>query len=336
MFIILKNPFMRNIPLFAFCVAMLAATACKKSSYNNDNKNLTIITDNSAALLEEFHSAPTSFSVTAGIPKEILGPQGTFLRFYPNSFRDGNGHIITSGTINIELTEMYTAGDMLKHHTSTNTGSGLLTSGGEVFIKATKDGQDVTANKYGIGFSADRTPTTGPRELFYGNTYATGGIVTWAGGDGSTGTTITGASSIASATVALTSSSYYMFDTCTAFNWVACHHTYSGTGQNITVKVKLANVSFAGNVWSTACMGLSSERVATTLYQESFDRATQTGVYKGWAPMGIAQKFMVIIPYDKSSWYYYKTEQLVTDGMTISATMTKATKIEMGVALATF
>ena len=83
-------------------------------------------------------------------------------------------------------------------------------------------------------------------------------------------------------------------------------------------------------------MALSSERVATTLYQESFDRTTQTGIYKGWAPMGIAQKFMVIIPYDGTKWYYYKTEQLITDGMTINATMTKADKIEMGAALAGF
>ncbi len=328
---------MKKISVFAICVALLTVTACKKSNYENTGStNINIITNNSATMLELFHTAPTSFTVTAGVPKEIVGPKGTFLRFYPNSFKDGNGTIISGGLINIELTELYTAGDMLKHHTSTNTGSDLLTSGGEVHIKCTMNGQGVSANKYGIGFNASNTPTNGPREIFYGNTYANEGIVTWGVGGGPTGTTVTGAASVSNATIALTSGSYYMFDTATAFDWVASGHNYSGTDQNITVNVKFTGISFAGNVWSTAFMGLSTERVATTFYQESFDRNTHTAVYKGWAPMGIAQKFMVVLPYNTGQWYYYKTEQLITNGMTINATMTQVTQVDMGAAIAAF
>jgi len=320
--------------VLAICVALSLITSCKKNDY--DGGNNTILANNTATILEVFHSTPTAFSITAGTTKEVLGPQGTLLRFYPHSFRDKNGNIISSGTVNIDLTEMYAAGDMLKYYTSTNSGSAVLNSGGEVLIKATMNGEEVTANKYGIGFNAVRTPTTGPRELFYGNTYATDGIVTWGGSGGAIGTAITGAGPVAGATIALPSGSYYMFDSCTSFNWVAGEHNYSGTSQNITVKVKLSNGSFAGNVWSVAYMGLSSERVATVLYQESFDRDSQTGVYKGWAPVGTSQKFMLIIPRDKNTWYYYKTEQLITDGVTINATLTEASKDEMDAVIKVF
>ncbi len=320
-------------PILALCAALTLTTACKQKDY--DAGNNTIIANNSAALLDEFKSTTKSFTVTAGVLKEIVGTQGTLLRFYPESFRDNSGNIINSGTINIELTEMYAGGEMLMNHSSTNTGSAVLTSGGQVYVKATKDGQEIKANKYGIGFNADRTPTSGPRELFYGNNYASDGIITWAGGDGSTGTTVTGDASV-TASVVLPTSNYFMFDSCPVFNWVSCNHTYSGTYQDVTVKVKLANVSFSGNVWSSACVSLSTERVATMLYQVSFDPTTQTGTYRGMAPTGITSNFMVIIPRDKDNWYYYRAETAVTDGMLITATMTKATKVDMGVALSAF
>jgi hypothetical protein len=197
-------------------------------------------------------------------------------------------------------------------------------------------GNEVKVNKYGIGFPANLTPTTGPRELYFGNTYATDGMVTWGASDGAVGTKVLGPGSVSTSAVVLTAGDYYMFDSCTTFNWVGCHHPYSGTGQNITVKVKIANMMFAGNVWSTAFMGLTAERVATTLYQVAFDRETQTLTYKGMAPTGVTQKLMVVVPYDKNNWYYYKTEQPITDGMTINATMTKNAKDEMAATLTTF
>lgn len=332
----LKATFMKRShkSLLTLCIALATATSCHKSNY--DAGNNTIITDNNASLLEVFKPAPQSFSVIAGVPKDIVGEQGTLLRFYANSFRDKNGNIIAAGTVNIELTELYSAGDILKNHTSTTTGAGVLTSGGEVYIKATTNGEEVFPNKYGLGFSADGTPATGPRELFFGNTYATEGIVTWGSAGGPIGTTVPGKSSVSSTGTSLPTGQYYMFDSCTAFNWVAAHHDYSGSFQNITVKVKLSNVKFGGKVWSTACMGLGTERVACLLYQESFDVSTQTGVYKGWAPTGTAQKFMLMMPRDKATWYYYKTEQAITDGMTINATMTQAYKVDMETALKSF
>jgi hypothetical protein len=320
--------------IFAISSVLLLSTSCNKSDY--DGNNNTILANNTATLLKEFHTTPASFSLVAGTTKELVGPDGTFLRFYPNSFRRSDGSTINGETVNVQLSEMYSAGDMLKNYSSTNTGTGVLTSGGQVFIKATVGGEEVYANKYGIGFNALRTPASGPRALYTGNTYAAGNIVTWAPGSGATGTTTTGAGPVSAATTSSVSGSYFMFDSCTSFNWVGCYDLYSGTFQNITIKVKLANEMFAGNVWSVVGITLPSERVATVLYQESFDRSTQTGVYKGWAPTGTVQRLMFLIPRDKSTWYYYKTEQLLTDGMTVNATLIKASKDEMDAALTLF
>jgi hypothetical protein len=320
--------------VMAISVALLLTASCQKSDY--DAGNNTILANNSAALLDEFHASPTSFSVTAGVTKEVLGPQGTLLRFYPNSFRDKNGNVLTGGNVKIELTEMYTAGDILKYYTSTSTGSSVLTTGGQVFIKATMNGEEVTANKYGIGFDASRTPAPGPRELHYGNNYAADHIVTWADASGATGMATHGAAVVSNASITLPSASYYMFDSCTAFNWVAGDHTYSGTFQDVTINVKLTNESFAGNVWSVVYAGLSTQRVATALYQVSFDREAQTVVYKGWVPTGTAAKLMLVIPRDKYTWFYAKNDQTLTDGITVDVTLIKASKDEMDAVINTF
>jgi hypothetical protein len=323
-----------HMPILAICLAMLSFASCNKSDY--DGGNNTILANNSAELLKDFRTEPTKFTVVVGVTGEVQGPQGTFLRFYPTSFRDKNGNTITSGMVNIELTEMYAAGDMLKYHTSTNTGSALLTSGGQVFIKATKDGEEVSARKYGIGFNAALTPTGGPRSISHGHSYAPDGVITWYDGSGETGKTTTGAGPVASASITLTSGSFFMFDSCSEFNWVSCNKTHGSAFQKVTVNVKLTNESFAGNVWSVCYAGLNTERVATVLYQKSFDRNTQTGVYEGWVPTGIAQKFMLVIPRDKDTWYYFKTEQIISDGLTLNATLTKATKDEMNTAIKGF
>src|SRR5690606_33285999 len=88
-------------------------------------------------LFESLRSPAQSFTVTAGTEQTITGAQGTKIIFYPNSFKDAAGNTLSSGSVNISLTEVYTPGQMIAHRTTTTTNDDrLLTSGGQVLITA--------------------------------------------------------------------------------------------------------------------------------------------------------------------------------------------------------
>jgi len=77
----------------------------------------------------------------------IYGEQGTELVFEPNAFLDGNGDPVT-GDVTIELIESYKKSDMLLMNMPTigrrsNGDIETLISGGEFFVNATKNGENL-------------------------------------------------------------------------------------------------------------------------------------------------------------------------------------------------
>ncbi len=144
---------------------------------------------------------PQTFTVQAGRDTAVFGAQGTLMHFYANTFLHGDGTVITSGTITIQLIEMYKPGDMVANRTTTMTTSGqLLQSGGEVYITASmtttsqyigvnglpsNTTETVLVNKYGLGFPQTTASTT-TMQLFYGNTNNPDSVVTWDAADTST------------------------------------------------------------------------------------------------------------------------------------------------------
>src|ERR1700761_671407 len=89
-----------------FCIAVVIAISCKKNG--NDNNTGTTVPQNQ--LFADLKTTPQNFTVTAGKYQTIIGSDSTVINFYPNSFKDKNGNIISSGSINIALIEMYNPG----------------------------------------------------------------------------------------------------------------------------------------------------------------------------------------------------------------------------------
>ena len=153
----------------------------------------------------------------------------TKLTFYPNSFKDKNGNIITTGQIDIKLREMYRPGQVIANRSSTTADGRLLISGGQVYIKAYRAGQEVFPTVYGIGFASGGSAQ--PMALFYGNNNNADSIITWNQATPNIGTVVNG-------TITDTSINppaiLYQFDSCTSFNWINCDYFYSISGALLT------------------------------------------------------------------------------------------------------
>lgn len=234
----------------ALSLALLASCSKKADSANPVFGNLShdqlhVYTDPSVAandlshlsqLFSVFKSAPQTFTVTAGQYYRVWGVQGTMLRFYPNSFRDAAGNVITAGTVEIKLVEMYKPGAMIANRAITTDNGALLNSGGQVSIIATLNGQPVYASKYGVGF-AQSAPVGQPMELYYGNRQSSDSVVRW------TEASPLGTGNAVASTVTLNDSIqgpnpvawqgpqpppgnhyYYLFDSCTDFTMINCDH----------------------------------------------------------------------------------------------------------------
>jgi hypothetical protein len=305
--------------LLACCAALLVAGSCKKPD-NTSGSIETVTTNSDISTFDALRSTPQTFTVTAGTAKSLLGAAGTYLRFYPNSFKDKNGNIITSGTINLELIEAYEIGDMIANRAATVTNTGVLTSGGEVNIKATMNGEEVFANKYGIGFKAAQTATAKPMELYYGDRNNPDSIVIWSAKPGAKDDTVSGTTYLTDPSLKLIEGIFYMFDSCSSFKWINSDHPHDGTSKYVKITVNVSGLQFTGNVQSSLSIGFAALKVATTLRQTSFDQNTRTGTYQGWSPTGSPARFAFFVPKDKNNWYYYEYTGTVTDGLVINAT----------------
>ena len=99
----------------AVCLtAAIIVVACKKSSNNTTGPTLSL-----NQLFAGLRTSPQNLSVTAGRDTMVFGANGTMLHFYTNSFKDASGNIVTSGTVNLQLIEMYKPGDMIANRATT-------------------------------------------------------------------------------------------------------------------------------------------------------------------------------------------------------------------------
>jgi len=231
------------------CVAVVAVISCKKVQ-----SNPTTIINSSQSLNQLFAGlryTPQGLSVQAGRDTIVYGTKGTMLHFYANSFKTAAGSIILSGTIYIQLVEMYTAGDMIANRTSTITASGkLIQSTGQVNIVATMNGETVYANKYGIGF-AQTAASSQKMELFYGSTNTSDSTANWTVCDTTKpGTTAIGIDSAGNPIFYSNSTYvpppkpwYYVFDSCSSFNFVNSDYWWN-SGPIYPMTVLMPDTSF--------------------------------------------------------------------------------------------
>lgn len=260
-------------------------------------------------------TTPQQFTIRAGMAKTITGFSGTKVVFYPTSFKDGTGATLVSGDVKIELTEMYKPGDAIANYSATTSGGSMLRSGGQVLIKATMDGKEVYANKYGICFKQDLTIKE-PMWLFYGNRNNADSVTEWTQTAALTGATADSTIWVKDTVTGLPDV-FYIFDSCASFGWVNCDAFYSNTAPKTDITISQNNTIFT--VSNTAYYMVFSS-INSTMYVR-YTGATTATAYQ--IPMGMECK-VLSISYIGDKYYYYESPLLtVTANMQITTTPTQ-------------
>jgi len=339
----------QNVLLLTGIFAVLSLTACRKPNNSrtandpyvpaNPNGQPPVTYPGSGAasatlrsLFKELRSTPQTLTTTAGISSTIYGTKGTRITFYPNSFKDASGNIITSGTIVIKLTEMLTPGAMIADNATTQTTTGdILRSGGQVKIEASKDGQAVYANKYSISFKQP-VPSSQPMDLYFGNRNNSDSVVQWRPIDttttGATGTIATGTTtdSTAGGGGGGSSSSYYIFDSCTDFIYINCDRLYSVPGPRTDVHFVMPDTSF--NTYNTTIYLIFSDLNSVARVDPYYYEKSTKSFSLKYYTLPVGYTMTVITLCKKTNGTYYFSEQnglTITDAMSINIPMTEKT-----------
>ncbi len=328
------NRLYRSLLLFCFGLVAFCATSCRKGAYVAPVSTVTVASDENGlnALFAALQSAPQQMTVAAGREQTIYGLYGTKITFYPNSFKDKNGNVLRNGAVNIQLREIYTVGDMVANRAATTANGKLLTSGGQVQITANANGQEVFANKYGIGFRHLK-PSAQPMTLFYGDNADF--VSNWTiCGDPQAGNFVPGTSTSADTNVifVITSSgvdtvithgivtNYYQFDSCTNFNWINCDYFYTSGAQLTNVKVALPDSTY--NQSNTEVF-LVFPAINAASHMTRYNPATNTFELQNgyYVPIGMQVDVVVVSKIGVS--YYFNSHKGMTtsDNMVVYADM---------------
>ena len=347
---------MKRTYLFAIVLLPIIAfyTGCKKADRphpGGDHPGCSVMW----AHIERFpglQSTPQSFTIPAGTPQSFTAANGTKFNFYPNSFKDQDGNIITSGTITITLTEAYTPGSVIANRSSTYYRGNMLQTGGQVSVMATMNGNVLTANKYGIAFKQSAA-TALDMGLFYGTMDNPDSSANWTDfnntsvGSNTIGTTIEKLTD--NSTDGTATGNYYRFDSCTHFGYVAAGRLMSAP-EVTNINVKMTDDAFAFSLQNTEVYIISRSTNSAMLCY-SFTYSTQlfnmTNPYDGYIgqiPVGTVVDLVAISFRNNNYYYSHKsgitvTKQMsssISDFMTVPMDMTEQTEAFVKADLASF
>ncbi len=325
-----------KILLIAYGVAAMQLTACHKS----DNKVVSINTINSSTgantlngMFDGLHGSFQNFTVTAGTAKKIKASNGTQLSFYPNSFKDADGNILSNTTVNIQITEMYAAGQAIENGMTTIANDRMFGCAGQLYIKASANGKEVFANKYGIGFKA-AAASTQSMNLYYANTNNAGPFVTWtpvtsAPGTVSDGTTIDSFTILTidpSGTNVDTMTfrtNYNRFDSCSSFNKISCGYFLASNGVTTNVTVKPSNPVF-NNSNTVVYLHFPGTNSLTTL--NDYNSVNNSfGLSAGYeVPVGTKADLVILSSIGTSYYFYLQTGINISNGMNFTPVLSPA------------
>ena len=339
----------RFLALFSFGIDILILVVSCSKSYNAGNVSGSPVTVTIPInqLFASLRSTPQGLSVTAGRDTTIFGAQGTMIHFYPNSFKNASGSIISSGTINIQLIEMYKAGDMIANNATTLANGQILMSGGEVNIIATMNGQTVYANNYKLGFIHPGGSVTN-MALFYGGNNNADSTTTWNIADTSrAGTRATGTRVDSTIGGSYASNPFFVFDSCTNFVMVNCDCYRNNDSPLTSVSVVVPDTSFNPdntqifvvlhdvNPWSlysdtTTAVLSSDNQWGRNAYVKSTNTLSMINESNfNIVPAGHAYE-LVVMTLKNNTWYYYEESGTIPhNGIVTTARMTATTDADV-------
>lgn len=264
--------------------------------------------------MEWLYPAPQTYAYDAAQWGYIIGQKGTQLTIPPNAFVYPTG-VSVSGQVDIELLEVFSPGDMIRANKMTTSGGNILSSGGELFFKASQNGMELDlAQGASINFKVPTANPTNQMGLFVGND--NNGTFDWVQ-DTTTAVTIVSDS--------LGTLPYqYDFSINTLWNWINCDYFYNDPRPLTDVEIQ-APSGYDG-LSTVVFIYIPSINGVTRIYNSIGSTYYANGGYK--LPVGLQVEF-VSVHYDGTDYYLaYQTNTIVQNHVEV-LTYTKYTQAQI-------
>ena len=324
-----------------FCVAALGTIlSCKKT----ETKITPVAPGPSLnTVFAGFRYVPETITVNAGTDVTVFGSKyGTLLHFYPNSFRNAKGEVITSGTVILTLVEMYTPADMIRNRVTTMMPTGeILQSAGQVMITATLNGQEVFTRGYGIGFiQPDISPAL--MGLFYGSTNKVDSNITFAQSDADVqhGTRRVTTWGLFGGTSTSRVDTCFYFDSCRNLQWANCgwfidpysakvpvsvmlpDYTFNEKNTQVYLVLPKTNAGWAGNavLSNVGSLGSSDSSYIDSIHTMMLKSVGSFNV----VPPGLKYELVVMASKDGKYYYWSNSGVIGSGGLFLNAALAEA------------
>ncbi len=323
---------------------LLLLASCSKPDYRDSVLINTNDRTDVNTLFHSLRSTPEVFTVTAGTYSEVRLSKGTRFRFYPHSFKDNSGNILTSGTVRLSVIEMYSTGSALANRSVGLSGNQLLNNTGQVYVTATMDGVEIGVTKYGIDFYSP-VHSGMPMGLYYGVTDYSDSLVRWMRVGNTAGTAVN-ATTLDSMSVVVIDTlgtgvgtvniyrNYNQFDSCGALHWVSSQYPATVTTGLTDISVIPADTLF--NSSNTAVFVVFPDyHMAVPV--SNYDSHTHIFSMAVGYNIPLESRIDVVTIGHKNGLLYYSSQNNVTltQGMVFSPVMTAHTVTEVLNLLAT-
>ncbi len=303
---------MKHAPLpLITAMLILISAACNKDKDGGGPPAPT--TSSSLRDLFSSHIAQVTqtFTVNATIGGTITGTQGTRVTFPANGFRDESGALV-SGTVQVNLLEALSIGDMIWINTQTvgdDFGTDrLLRSGGELRVTATQNGADLQLGPSGMSVMVPTEEPDDYMRLFTANTPTDSGMV-WTPVDSSMINTVTD--------TALGGTPYFYEFTTDSLQWINCDYFYgypNTTG--LMASIPSGQPHDSTMVW----IAFPSENAVMNMY------FTDSQTYSSWQVVPVGMSATVVGLYRNGSQYYSAFNAVsITNAMNVPLTFTPTT-----------
>jgi hypothetical protein len=293
--------------IFFLCIAGMYS--CKKDSdvfipnaptpQGPDTAWYNTVTDAMAAnsIKKELFPEPylDSFEVNAN-PVTITTPSGLICNF-PAFCCIGGGAIIT-GKVYVQLLLIKKRGDMIRVDKPTSSNGRLLVSGGEIFVKLTKNGQELQlAPGKKISLKYNDSPILPGMQVFYGDE-SNANQFNWLPGD-----------SLNTPPIIAGNGFYELVST--KLRWINCDYFYDTTAIN-RVQVNASLAPQYTNANTITYLVFNQMRSVVGMYGNAATRKFQSGK----VPVGLSCKIIAISKQDND---YYLGHEGFTTGVQASA-----------------
>jgi hypothetical protein len=128
-------------------------SGCRKKEVINIIKPPVPVVPGDSSKIAEFfktNMVPSQFFTIGAAGDIITGNQGTRITIGQGAFQDSVGNTVSTGSISIELKEIYSKGDMISSGIFPVAYSRPLVSGGEFYFVARQGGEDLTIKDTGL------------------------------------------------------------------------------------------------------------------------------------------------------------------------------------------